>query len=188
MKRKFAFAAVVTCAVVLAGSRWLRATPHAQPEPQTIESRISWAGPGPMPAYLTAIPKIDESSVTFRHKLTAAGQALEGRRVKVTARCDLDAKPRSEPRDFLWRLEFLRDQSGGGMEEAWSWLYDQTLVSCKPGTHTAPEFTETVELPPNRYLARVSFVRVRWEDTADGLDLVEVPDEYTLTSFWVTVD
>jgi hypothetical protein len=185
---------LVICAAVsmllLIGSRWLAARGTQDQQQEVLNTKNRQTGQNPAPPARPQDAFLDPDSQVFRGKLKASGQVLAARRVQVTAKCDIDAKPTSTPYLFVWKLEFLPGRNGG-KEAVWFHRYDEPAhqVQVVPGTHAAPEFHDNIGLPPGEYLGRVSLISVRWEDTVDGPGLVPVdPDEYLLTSFRVVVE
>ena len=179
--KRFAFALAIVLALVLITGRWLSA--RGTERLQVVHSRISIPANDPLPN----LPVNDPASVLLSRKLTASGEVLPGGRVKVTARCDTDAKPKAPPLVFRWKLEFLRDNQGDNQEPAWWWVYENP-VNVAPGTHTTPEFTETVHMPAGEYLVRVWLLDSQWQEGIDGPQLIPRDEgAHTMKSFRVVV-
>jgi hypothetical protein len=176
MKRLGILAIILTA--TLAGGAWLRARVHQQVE--ATHSRVSWRpAREPTPGAVLGMPNVDPASIVYNPKMTASAEVLPGRRVKVTARLDVDAKPDARPHLYMWKLEFLHWGQGEQQGRPWQWLYDQRVIEVKPGTHAVHDFSDTVTLPPGIYLARVWVIGSHWEDTVDGYEIW--PDPPTST-------
>src|SRR4051812_19067608 len=113
-------AAVVASALALASGLWRRGGNSAAPPlppGRTIDTvkRVSGrVGIDAGPEWVSILPP---GAVATGTRLTASGQVLPDRHVRVTARCDLNCKPGAVPAHYYWRLDFLR-RGPGGWEEA----------------------------------------------------------------------
>jgi hypothetical protein len=194
MKDIFILLTVLVLAIVigLTGNRWLGATQSptqnaTQNAVGTIVTRTMSRPVGTKPPPGWETQPANHPSVLHRVDLDAMAIVLPGRRVKVTAHSDITSSPQAEDYLYAWKLEFTRRAPGQKSEVVWAWTYENSQVGVKPGTHTTPEFTDTVILPAGEYKARVSLLRMTWEDGVDGWQLVPVKDDYRLTSTRVVV-